>query len=228
MRAGKPGEWIVAAGTGIALTGPDGTPTWIDRPEDGAPAAMRMNDGCCDPAGRFWAGSMACDVVEGAGSLYRTGPDCTVVKVLDGMTIVNGPAFTADGSVMYVADTFAGVIYACGVDPETGELTGQRVFAEVASADGSPDGMTVDDSGRLWVALWDGGAVRRYRPDGTVEATIPVPARRPTSVCLADGSLFVSTACVGIADRGPGDGAILHARDGAPAPSAVSFRTNLY
>jgi sugar lactone lactonase YvrE len=221
--AGQPGTWIAAAGTGFALIGPDGTPTWLDRPEEGAPVAMRMNDGCCDPGGRFWAGSMAYDAVEGAGSLYRAGHDGTVVKVLDGMTIVNGPAFTPDGTLMYVADTHAGLIYACDVDPRSGDLSGRRVFAEVPSADGSPDGMTVDDAGRLWVALWDGSAVRRYRPDGTVEATIPVPARRPTCVCLGGGLVFVSTAGIGITDAGPGDGAILSAETGATAPPAASF-----
>jgi sugar lactone lactonase YvrE len=221
--AGQPGTWIAAAGTGFALIGPDGTPTWLDRPEEGAPVAMRMNDGCCDPGGRFWAGSMAYDAVEGAGSLYRAGHDGTVVKVLDGMTIVNGPAFTPDGTLMYVTDTHAGLIYACDVDPRSGDLSGRRVFAEVPSADGSPDGMTVDDAGRLWVALWDGSAVRRYRPDGTVEATIPVPARRPTCVCLGGGLVFVSTAGIGITDPGPGDGAILSAETGASAPPAASF-----
>lgn len=236
--AGQPGTWIAAAGTGIALIGPDGALTWLDRPEDRAPVPMRMNDGCCDPGGRFWAGSMAYDAVAGAGSLYRADASGAVVRVLDGMTIVNGPAFTADGSRMYVSDTFAGLIYACDVDPRSGELSGRRVFAEVPPSDGSPDGMTVDDAGRLWVALWDGSAVRCYRPDGTVEATVPVPALRPTCVCLGGGTLFVSTARFGIQDPAPGDGAILCARTddaqssyalaGASAPPAAAFGPPLH
>jgi sugar lactone lactonase YvrE len=222
--AGRPGTWIAAAGTGIGLLGPDGVLTWLDRPEQGAPVPMRMNDGCCDPGGRFWAGSMAYDATDGAGSLYRADADGAVVRVLDGMTIVNGPAFSGDGSLMYVTDTHAGVIYACDVDPRSGELSGRRVFAEVPRSDGSPDGMTVDDAGRLWVALWDGSAIRCFRPDGTVEATLPVPAQRPTCVALGGGGLFVSTARFGIADPAPADGAVLYARIGASAPSAAAFQ----
>jgi sugar lactone lactonase YvrE len=225
--AGQPGRWIAAAGTGIALIGPDGGLTWIDRPEDGAGVAMRMNDGCCDSRGRFWAGSMAYDEVGGAGSLYRVGADGTVRKVLDGMTVVNGPAFTADGSLMYVADTTPGLIYACAVDPASGEITGQVVFAEIPPSAGGPDGMVVDAQGHLWVALWDGSAVRRYRPDGSVERTIPVPAPRPTSVCLGGPTrdrLFVTTARLGLADPAPESGAILSAVvDGATGLPAAEF-----
>jgi sugar lactone lactonase YvrE len=207
--AGRPGEWIAAAGTGVALIGRDGGLNWIDRPEDGAAVAMRMNDGCCDPGGRFWAGSMSYDLVPGAGSLYRVGADGAVRRVLDGMTVVNGPAFTADGSLMYVADTYAGLIFACQLDP-AGEITSQVTFAQ----------------GLLWVALWDGSVVRRYRPDGSVEATIPVPARRPTSVCLGGpdgGRLFVTTARIGLSDPGPESGAVLSAQVEASAPPAAEF-----
>jgi sugar lactone lactonase YvrE len=224
--AGRPGEWIAAAGTGIVLIGADGAVTWIGRPEDKAPVAMRMNDGCCDPGGRFWAGSMSYDAVEGAGSLYRVGADGEVAKALDGMTIVNGPAFTPDGTLMYVSDTFAGVIYACGIDAPTGTITSRRVFAKVPPSDGAPGGMTVDASGCLWVALWDGSAVCRYRPDGSVESVIAVPARRPTSVCLGGpcgDRPFVATARYGIPDPSPADGAILSVRTGARAPRAASF-----
>lgn len=112
----------IPAGTGIALLTADGALEWLDRPEDRTPLPSRMNDGVADPAGRFWAGSMAYDGTPGAGSLYRTDPDGTVVRVLDGLTIVNGPAFTADGTTMYLADTAAGTILRCRVDPDSGDL----------------------------------------------------------------------------------------------------------
>lgn len=103
----EPDVWIAAAGTGIALLTAEGALKWRDRIEDRTPVASRMNDGVADPAGRFWAGSMAYDGIQGAGSLYRTDHDGTVVRILDGRTIANRPAFSADGTNLYVADSTA-------------------------------------------------------------------------------------------------------------------------
>jgi sugar lactone lactonase YvrE len=217
--ADSPGDWIVAAGTGFALLHSSGGLTWLDRPEDGAAVPMRMNDGACDPAGRFWAGSMAYDGTRGAGSLYRVETDGTVTCVLDGMTIVNGPAFSADGTLMYVTDTVAGVIFRCTVGPD-GRVTGQEPFVVVPPNAGSPDGMTVDDAGRVWVALWDGSAVHCYESDGSLYRVVPVPARRPTSVCLggpAGDQLFVTTARHGLDGAPPESGAVLCGRVGVRA-----------
>ncbi|MEU0671976.1 SMP-30/gluconolactonase/LRE family protein [Streptomyces sp. NPDC006172] len=210
--SGRPGSWIAAAGTGIALLTPDGTLEWLDRPEDRTPAPSRMNDGVADPAGRFWAGSMAYDGTPGAGSLYRTDLDGTVVRVLDGLTIANGPAFTADGTTMYLADTAVGTVMRCAVDPVSGELVGSpEIFARLRDDEGSPDGMTVDEEGCLWVALWGAGAVRRYHPEGRLIHTLAVPAPHPTSVCLPPDSdrLFVTTARYGVDNPTATSGAVL-------------------
>jgi sugar lactone lactonase YvrE len=210
--SGRPGSWIAAAGTGIALLTPDGTLEWLDRPEDRTPVPSRMNDGVADPAGRFWAGSMAYDGAHGAGSLCRTDPDGTVVRVLVGLTIANGPAFTADGAIMYLADTAAGTILRCRVDPVSGDLSGgPETFAQLRVGEGGPDGMTVDAEGRLWVAMWGAGEVRRYHPDGRLIHTVTVPAPHPTSVCLhpGDNRLFVTTARYGVNNPTAASGAVL-------------------
>ncbi|MFE2214370.1 SMP-30/gluconolactonase/LRE family protein [Streptomyces canus] len=214
---GRPDTWIAAAGTGIALLTPDGALDWLDRPEDRTPFPSRMNDGVADPAGRFWAGSMAYDGTPGAGSLYRTDPDGTVVRVLDGLTIANGPAFTADGTTMYLADTAAGTILRCRIDPLSGDLLGSpETFVQLRDDEGSPDGMTVDAEGCLWVALWGAGAVRRHHPDGHLLHTLAVPAPHPTSVCLPpdDNRLFVTTARYGVTNPTATSGAVL----GFPVP----------
>lgn len=215
---GEPDVWIAAAGTGIALLTADGPPEWLDRPEDRTPVPSRMNDGVADPAGRFWAGSMAYDGTRGAGSLYRTDPDGTVVRVLDGLTIPNGPAFSADGTTMYLADSAAGTILRCRVDPVSGDLSGgPETFVRLAGDDGSPDGMTVDEEGCLWVAMWGAAAIRRYHPDGRLLHTLGVPAPHPTSVCLHphERRLFVTTARYGVQSPTAASGAVL----ALPAPA---------
>lgn len=219
----RPGAYVAAAGTGVALLGAGGVERWLGRPEDGAAAPMRMNDGCCDPHGRFWAGSMAYDGTTGAGSLYRADPGGLVTRVLDGYTVPNGPAFTADGARMYLADSAAGRIDAYDVSPD-GEPGGRTVFARLT--EGSPDGMQVDDAGHLWVAVWGAGRVHRYDPDGALERVVEVPAAQPTSVCVVDGPeprLFVASASVGLARPGPGDGAVFSFPAEVAAPAARTF-----
>ncbi|WP_433234568.1 SMP-30/gluconolactonase/LRE family protein [Actinomadura nitritigenes] len=217
--------WIAAADTGIAVLNGDGTVDWLGRPEDGAPTPMRMNDGATDPSGRFWAGSMAFDGTPGAGSLYRADDDGTVHTAMDGLTVPNGPAFTPDGRVMYLADSARGVIYRVAVDPSSGELGEREVFARVP--DGSPDGMAVDTEGCLWSAVWGASAVHRYAPSGDLLTVFRLPASRPTSVCLSlepPHRVLVTTATHGLAAPGPADGRVLTAGTTAGGYPVVPFR----
>lgn len=223
---GDPGRWIAAAGTGVCLIAPDGRHEWIGTPEDGSPVRTRMNDGAADPAGRFWAGSMAYDGTPGAGSLYRVDTDGTVTRVLTGITIANGPAFTADGRTMYLADTAAGVVSRHPVDPATGELGSSEPFLRFAGEHGSPDGMTVDRDGGVWIALWGAAAVHHYRPDGTLDRVIGLPALQPTSVCLGgpDGRLLHITSAALGEPGGDRDGAVFTVPVGTPGTPAAAFR----
>ncbi|WP_405748590.1 SMP-30/gluconolactonase/LRE family protein [Streptomyces sp. NBC_01411] len=208
----RPGTWIAAAGTGICLITAHGRTEWLARPEDGAATAMRMNDATADPYGRFWAGSMACDAEDGAGSLYRVDHDGTAIRVLDGLTVPNGPAFSADGTVMYLADSAKGIIRRYPVDPDTGLPGTPDTFAVFDR--GSPDGMTVDAEGALWTAVWGTGTVHRYRADGTLDRQIRIPATQPAGLCLDGDSLYVTSARHGLAAPGPLDGAVFATRAG--------------
>lgn len=199
--AGTDDGWIAACGTGIAFMRPGGRLEWLDRPEDGKGVSMRMNDACADPAGRFWAGSMAHDFTPHAGSLYRVDRDGTVTRVLDGITISNGPAFDAIGATMYFTDTATGRIDKFRVDPDSGELSDRVEFAQMKAGQESPDGMAVDDEDHLWIAVWGGAEVRRYRPDGSLAETIKVPTRQPSSVCLVGRDrprMFITSAATGL------------------------------
>jgi sugar lactone lactonase YvrE len=211
--AGRPGEWLVALGTGVATLAGDGTGEWayLADLESGNAAPARMNDAVADPYGRFWAGSMTYDGTAGGGTLYRLTPGAAPVAAVRGLTITNGPAFDATGTVLYLADTPLGHVDRFAVDPATGELSGREPFLRLAPGEGFPDGMTVDSAGHLWVALWDGHAVRRYRPDGTLDREIRLPAAQPTSVCLGGPELtrlFITSAYLGRDPRTPFDGAL--------------------
>jgi len=219
----RPDAWVALAGTGFSLIEGDGVreiaapPAVTDRP-------WRMNDGVADPAGRFWAGSMACDQSPGNGALYRLDPDGSVRTVLRGLTIANGPAFSPDGRVMYLSDTPLGHVDRFAVDPGTGELSDREPFLRIDPAQGHPDGITVDAAGHLWVALFGGAAVHRYRPDGVLDRTVALPARQPTSVCVVGDRLVVTSGRGGLDDPGPEDGAVLITDAVAPGIEALPVR----
>ncbi|MFF7145824.1 SMP-30/gluconolactonase/LRE family protein [Streptomyces nodosus] len=222
---GRPGHWIAAAGTGVCRIDPAGRAEWIARPEDDAPVPMRMNDGVADPQGRFWAGSMAHDATGDAGSLYRLDRDGRVTRVLRDISVPNGPAFTADGTLMYLADSARGVIRRCRVDPASGDLGTPEPFVTLAS--GSPDGMTTDTEGGLWTAVWGLGQVHRYHPDGALDRIIDLPAAQPAGLCLggSDGrTLLVTSAHIGLPAPGPFDGAVFAVRVDVPGTPASPYR----
>ncbi|MCQ4084835.1 PfkB family carbohydrate kinase [Streptomyces sp. RB6PN25] len=224
-RAEDPG-WVAACGTGIALLDEDGHLDWLARPEDGARTRMRMNDGCADPRGRFLAGSMAYDGTPGAGALYRVDIDGSVERILDGLTIPNGPVFSPDGSVMYLADSARRQIFAYDYDTLAGALGPAHLFAELGPQDGAPDGMAVETHGHLWSSEWGAARLRRYSPDGQLVQTLPLPATQPTS-CAFGGphgtDLFITTATYQLAYASPWDGRTLVHRSqvaGVPAGAA--------
>ncbi|MFD4577123.1 SMP-30/gluconolactonase/LRE family protein [Streptomyces sp. NPDC058417] len=215
--------WVLATGPGIALADGRGRLDWLDRPEDRPGRTMRMNDGVCDPSGRFWAGSMDVGAAPGAGSLYRADPDGRVHRVLDGLTVPNGPAFTADGAVMYLADSARGTVTRYDVDPATGRLGRAEPFTRLAPGEGRPDGMTVDDEGNLWVALWGAGRVRCHAPDGRVVGTVTVPTPQVSSVVFGGGRMSVTTARHGLARPDPLAGAVLARPSPVTAPPARPY-----
>lgn len=177
----------------------------------GAADGRRMNDGGCDPDGRFYCGSMAYDERRGAGSLYRLEPDRTHTAVLAGVTVSNGLAWSPDSSTAYYVDTPTLRVDAFDYDLDRG-LTGRRPLVTVPPGVGEPDGIAVDAEGGLWVALWGGGAVRRYTPAGRLDGVVRLPVPRVTA-CTFGGealsTLYVTTSRVATdLDRHPEAGAL--------------------
>lgn len=166
IRARDKGGYLIAVEHGFALLDDD----WNRVATVGAfsSPSLRMNEGGCDPQGRFYCGSMAYDLSPGAGSLFRLDPDLTVNTVLESVSIPNGLQWSPDGTRAYHADTATGRIDVYDFDAAEGRLHHPRPFVTVDQASGAPDGTTIDDEGGLWVALWGGGAVRRYDANGAL------------------------------------------------------------
>ena len=162
-----------------------------------------MNDAACDPQGRFWAGTMAEDQRPGAGGLFRLDRDGSVDQVLDGLTITNGLGWSPDGTTMYVTDSGDRSVCAHDFDGGHGAISNGRALLTVPEEVGAPDGMTVDSDGNLWVAVYGGGQVRRYLPNGALAEVLTVPARQ-TTCCAFGGAgmhqLYVTTATEGWTD----------------------------
>lgn len=212
------GGFLLAAGQGLAHLSASGevTPRTLLEPE-----SARMNDAACDPAGRFWAGSTAYDEREGAASLYRVDLDGSTTAVLRGLTIANGPAWSPDGAVLYLDDSGRGVLLAYDV-ADDGGLSGERELVRFDS--GAGDGLTVDDEGFLWVAVFGGGAVHRYDPAGRLVARVEVGASQVSSCCLADGRLYATTVAEGLSEPEPGAGRLFVADVGASGPPVRPYR----
>lgn len=157
----------------------------------------RLNDGKVDRAGRFWCGSMADPDRAPVGVLYRLEASGACVATEDGITIPNALCWSPDDRVMYFADSLERVIRVYDFDAAAGTMSNRRVFAEVAAADGVPDGATVDAEGYLWSAHMRGGRVTRYAPDGRIDRVITLPCENATSCCFGGPDLdvlYITTA----------------------------------
>jgi sugar lactone lactonase YvrE len=215
VRPRRGGGAVVAVERGFLLEAPDGSMSAL--PEVWTDERLRMNEGGCDPQGRFYCGSMAYDQTPGAGTLFRLDPDGAVSVVLEGVTVSNGLEWSPDGSLAYYNDTPTHRISVFDYDAVRG-LIDRRTFVELGE-DESPDGLTVDADGGVWTALYGGSAVHRYSPEGTLDAVVEVPARQVTA-CTFGGAgldeLFITTSRENLApDDDPQAGSLFRADVGA-------------
>lgn len=159
----------------------------------------RFNDGKCDPAGRFWAGTMHLPETENnRGHLYCIDSNLQAHRKVSGVSISNGLAWSPDETTMYFIDSPTRQCVAFDYDKSSGAITNQRVCVEIPEGEGWPDGMNIDAEGMLWIALWDGWCVRRYNPhNGALLDEIKLPVARPTS-CVFGGAdlrtLYITSA----------------------------------
>lgn len=201
--------------------------TLVEIPHD---KEMRLNDGVCDPAGRFWVGSMALDYAPGAGALYRYSSGGGLERMLGDVTISNGLGWSRDGETMYYIDSMAYRVDVFDFELSTGAISGRRPLIVIERGAGIPDGLAVDDDGGIWVALWGRAAIRRYAPDGELDRVLDVPADNVTACCFGgdDGrSLYVTTASVDLSDeqlqKRPLAGSVFVTEVGVSGPPAQQF-----
>ncbi|MFF4060046.1 SMP-30/gluconolactonase/LRE family protein [Streptomyces sp. NPDC001668] len=204
-RAG--GGLVLNLRDGVALLDPDGSLRWLHHePVPG----RRANDAAVAPDGSLWAGTMRYDEAPGGGTLSRITGDGTHRTVLDDVAVSNGTGWSPDGRLMYYIDSPTRRVDV--FDHHDGHIEGRRTFVAVEDGAGFPDGLTVDADGCVWVALWDGGAVRRYTPDGELDRVITLPAPRVTA-CAFGGpdltDLYITTARVGLDAPHPVAGSLL-------------------
>ena len=225
------GKAIVALQNGIfELDLSDESLTLVTNPLEDT-TDMRFNDGKCDPAGRFWVGSMHLSAQKANAALYRMDPDLEVTRMLDNVTISNGITWSLDGQTMYYIDTPTGVVRAFDFHVADGTFERPRVAVEIPEDTGHPDGMTIDEEGMLWVAHWGGGSVGRWNPEnGKLIDRIDLPASKVTS-CAFGGdnldTLYITTARKDLDEqelnRYPHSGGLFAAKPNVSGITACAF-----
>ena len=235
LRVGQPvgcavpratGGLALALRDGFALVGPGGEgPPRVVAPVEARRPDTRMNDGACDPRGRFWAGTMSLTGDTRTAALYRLHHDLSVTRVLPGISVSNGLGWSPDGSLLYHVDSPRRRIDVYEFDVDTGAVAGRRAVVAIDAELGTPDGLTVDAEGGVWVALWGGSALHRYSPEGTIDERLELKVRNVTSCCFGDPdleTLYVTTAARGAADE-PLAGALFACRPGVRGLPATPF-----
>ena len=192
------GELLIVAEDGLSIFDRDTGALRKVLPAPDFAEGFRSNDGKVDMAGRLWWSSMDDDGGTRPGSIFRYGPNGNT-QMIDGVHIANAMAFSPDGATFYLADSKLAKIEAISIEPATGDILDRRIFATFT--DGAPDGAAMDAEGCLWVAIWGGSRVERYRPDGTLDRVVKTPIEQP-SCCIFGGpdlaTLFITSARVGL------------------------------
>ncbi len=226
----RQGGLMLALRDGFATLDPDSAALHFvahvefDRP------GQRMNDGACDAAGRFWAGTMCMQERPGLGSLYRLDPDGTVHTMATAIGISNGIDWSPDRTRMYYVDSLTQRLDQFDFDLASGTIANRRELAAIDPNDGCPDGLTVDAEGAIWVALWGGSAIHRYLPDGTLDRILGLPVTHPTT-CAFGGStledLYITSATIKLSESErrlqPFGGAVIRCRPGVTGRASHAY-----
>lgn len=191
------GGMIAALKTGLYRLDPSsGALALVAAPEAHLPE-NRFNDGRCDRAGRFWAGTMCDARRDPTGSLYRLDPGGRCTTMRGDVIVPNSIAWSPDDRIMYFADTYRHRIWIYDFDLAAGAISNERLFVDASGHPGRPDGSCVDAEGCLWNAEYGGWRLVRYTPAGGIDRVIEMPVSNPTCCCFGGrqlDTLYVSSA----------------------------------
>lgn len=204
---GRPGSFALTETPGLLIVGTEHELVWLDWtsgsvtpwvPLEPAGTGNRLNDGRCDPEGRFVIGSMYEDTTaqRSSGTLHRLGADGSALTMRTGIGVSNGIAFDAARRRMYFADTPTETVLMWDYDADSGDFTNERVFFDYTTIEGLPDGACVDADGCYWSASVYGWAITRITPDGVVDRRIDVPVRKPSMPAFGGpdlSTLYITT-----------------------------------
>jgi len=187
---------IVAARDGIFAATRDGVLDTLLAPIELEDTSIRTNDAKCDAYGRMWVGTMAFDFTPGAAALFSFDSK-DLKKVVPDLTVSNGIGWSLDKKIMYFIDSPTKRVDIFDFDLKSGELRNRRPFLLLGDLDAFPDGLTTDEDGGVWVALFGGGEVRRFDSQGTLTHIVEIPVKQVTSCCFGGGDmseLYITTA----------------------------------
>jgi sugar lactone lactonase YvrE len=197
------GGLLVATSAGLLRWSAEGEAAEPFHSPEGGQPGLRYNDGKCDRLGRLWLGSMDQAAAPRRGSLFVV--DAQGCRRMDtGFTVPNGLGWSPDDRFMYFTDSAESTIYVYDFDLARGRIANRRPLLRLDARDGKPDGLSVDAQGCLWVALWDGGQIARFSPEGRRMATLRLPVPRPTSCCFGGPelrTLYVTSASLRLSEQ---------------------------
>ena len=225
------GGVMLALHHGLGAFDPDSEKLEIIHDPEAHLPGNRFNDGKCDPAGRFWAGTLPLDNAPEKASLYCLDTDLTVRTMLTGVSNSNGLAWSQDGATMYYIDTPTLQVAAFDYDLASGAISNRRVAINIPTELGFPDGMCIDAEGMLWIGVWGSEEVSRWDPvSGRRVGGVRVPATQVTSCCFGGAELdelYITTASMALDEAALADqplaGGLFRARPGVKGLPTFEF-----
>jgi sugar lactone lactonase YvrE len=176
-------------------------------------------------ASLYWV-DMAYDEAPGAGTSFRLDPDESTHVVLTDVTVSNGLAWSPEGATVYYVDSPTQRIDAFDFGAAAGAFENRRTVVEIDPGLGSPDGLTADGEGGLWVALWNGAAVHRYAPDGRLDEAIELPTPKVSARTFGGqglDQLIITTSALGMNGTQELAGAVFRAEPGVAGLPAICY-----